>query len=137
MIRRPGRPDLLAALAGAAMLTWSAVAVGAWVVLAALGVLAAAFTTFRWPGTAAAASTALAQVAHGPSVVEGLVAGLLVGHLSGVARRPTMRGRSPTAGDRCRPDHVCRPRGGAVGGATVGVVGPGCQRRGAVSVVVG
>ena len=60
------------------MLTWSAVAVGTWVVLGALGVLATAVTTFRWPGTAAAAGAVLAQVAHRPSVMQGLVAGLLV-----------------------------------------------------------
>lgn len=78
MIRRPGSADLPAALAGAAMLAWSAVAVGAWVVVAALGVLAAAVTTVRWPGTAAAAVAVLAQLARGPSVVDGLVVGLLV-----------------------------------------------------------
>ncbi len=78
MIRRPGRGDLPAALAGAAMLAWSAVAVGPWVVVAALGVLAAAVTAFRWPGTVAAAAAVVAQLTRGPSVVDGLVAGLLV-----------------------------------------------------------
>ena len=78
MIRRPGSGDLLAVLAGAAMLAWSAVTVGVWVVVAALGVLAAAVTTVRWPGTAAAALAILAQLARGPSVVDGLVVGLLV-----------------------------------------------------------
>ncbi|MGH3781160.1 MAG: hypothetical protein ACRDRO_11180 [Pseudonocardiaceae bacterium] len=78
MIRRSGSADLPAALAGAAMLAWSAIAVGAWVVVAALGVLAAAVTTFRWPGTVAAAIAVLAQLAHGPSVLDGLVVGLLV-----------------------------------------------------------
>jgi hypothetical protein len=78
MIRLPGSADLPAVLAGAAMLAWSAVAVGAWVVVGALGVLATAVTTARWPGTAAAAVAVLAQVTHGPSAVGGLVAGLLV-----------------------------------------------------------
>lgn len=78
MIRRPSGADLPAALAGAVMLAWPAVAGSTWVVVGALGVLAAAVTTFRWPGTAAAAIVVLAQVARGPSVVDGLVVGLLV-----------------------------------------------------------
>ena len=70
----------------------------AWVVLSALGVLAAAVTTFRWPGTAAAVLAVLAQVAHGPSVVEGLVAGLLVAtHLVLLDGLPRAAGLLPLA----------------------------------------
>lgn len=90
MIRRPGRADLPAALAGAALLAWTVMAVGPWAMVAALGVLAVAVTTFRWPGTAAAAVAVLAQVMRGPSVVDVLVAGLLVAAylvlLDGLAR---------------------------------------------------
>jgi hypothetical protein len=67
----------LPALVGAVMVGWTAATAGPWLVLAGVGVLAAALTAWRWPGTAATVATVLGQAAHGPTIPVALLAGLL------------------------------------------------------------
>lgn len=78
LVRRPGRTDVPAVVAAAAMLTWAGLVIGPWTLIAALGMLAAAITPWQWPGTAAGLLIALAPLAEGPTAAHALVSGLLV-----------------------------------------------------------
>lgn len=98
MIWRPAAVDPTAALAGGAMLAWSALSISPWLLFAGLGVLVAAVTTARWPGTAAAVVLVLAAAVTGPSVLSALVTGSLVAvYLVRLEGRPRLSGLAQLA----------------------------------------
>lgn len=94
--RRMPKGGMPAVLAGAAMVAVTVATVDPWLALAAVGVLGAALTAWRWPGTAAAVATVLGQAVHGPSVPVAVVAGLLVtGYLVLLAGPPPATAVAP------------------------------------------
>lgn len=96
MIRRPTITDVPALGAGTAMLVWPAIFVDPWVLLGGLGVLVAAVTTARWPGTVAALVALLAVAAGSPAAVSALVTGLLIAaYLVVLDGPPSPRGLAP------------------------------------------